>query len=501
MSFLTLDPFTDASTVVDPFTVFSGTVIANANWRRTLATGKGVPLPTIDTGTNTADMNAATQNINYTDELLTHPINLSAYSKLVVTGYNGADLNLTLNAVLIGNGTASGSEREYDLTSHTRTAVTQILFDNLGTVNMSVAGAEPHVVCLDNSRLDVYDDGFYRLFEDPETSFSVNIGVVNTFITDICACDRDGVIAHFRFDVDNTLQLHANFVDTVFVRPQTSFTSNEDGTDLDVYGFKLQVQSKYRAVGVGSAKWSRGDVIEVGGILAGSIATVSAFDTNTPTTSVTLVTVDKWDANALSCDAHFPHLVTFLGDQIIPGHGEHTLLHHDNLVVTSTMDHFSRMNTLCVTRDNVEIIRGTWARDDGTVAPNQFAAPKVALSVRVTKDDITEDVNVEYKTGVFEKVFSVGGDDGEILMRMQSNGSASFAIRNIDTSEWTVAQNGLLAQRSSADAIIAGERGSASSSTVTTSIYERGVEPHLAWQRGMCATADTTVKMHTFGLQ
>lgn len=503
MSTGAIDPLTVATVSQNPFTIFPGAggSIEHSDWRRNrVGTSSQV---TINTSTNEVTITQNGRGITYEQINSGSGLcDLSGSTGFKVTGYTDGDLNLEIKDDSGGsdnsNGTPSGSDTVWTFSSDfpgvNTSEITEFTFkaSASGGVTFGIGGGEPHLVCLDNARLDVYDEGAYRLFEDPATGLAVNIAVKNTYISELVATTRErGVVAHVRFDVDGDRSLHANFVEVVSAT-SAGVVHSDDRKDLEieVCGFSVDVQSKYRAVGVRNAAWKHGDVVTVGGTLAGTIVPVPSMEENKMLPKFhTGVELGKWDANALSCDAHFPHLVTFFGDQIIPGPGEHTLFSHGGVTVRATTDDFSRLSELWVVSQERETVRGVWTRNDAP--PDQDAAPKVSLTVNGT--------DVEPRSGVHESTLALlsgaASDETatELFLRLQANGAASFALRNVEMASLTEAENGLLARRSEAHAAVTKESALGTAASYI-SIYEQGVEPHLAWKRGaeaggMSATA------------
>lgn len=348
-------------------------------------------------------------------------------------------------------------------------------------------GAEPHIVCLDGSRLEVYHDGVYRLFEDPETGFQINMGVRNTYISDICAIDKEGVVANITYDVDNDRCLHANFLEVVEKRDGVSLEVSEkaDKVVLSIHGYTLTSEARYRSFGLENGEWARGQRKQFGGALAALVHVVSNLHDAAPGVTRDLE-LGRWVSNALSCDAHFPHIVTFSGAQRIPGRSDdHLLFMQGDTEVRASMDDFSRLNTLTVRQDDSELVRGTWTRPHEALL--QDAAPETSLVVvgadGAEKHFATSN-GAAAATDYFEHTVKLA-DGNELLVRMQANGGTSFALSgdvDVDVTE------GLLI-----DAAPGTPPAALSGNASSSSIYERTVEPHLAWKRGETSGRSTGV--------
>jgi hypothetical protein len=355
------------------------------------------------------------------------------------------------------------------------------------TLVVGAAGAEPHLVCLDGSRLEVYHNGVYRLFEEPSLNgLCVNMTVDNTYIADVSVCDADGVISNVHYDIDSNRQLHAN---SLTVKEHNDSASNvleisEDKKNVTITvgegALKLKMDARYRSFGVEHAEWQPHDVIRIGGALATLVHVVNSLSDNTPGPLID-VEINKWKAHALSCDAHFPHIVSFNGESVIAGSGEnHILFDAHNVQVVAKMDNFSRLDRLRVMRAEETVVDAVWHRSD--TVPLQDQAPTSQLQLADDPEHVlkTHGMTAAESTRAVDRVIPL--DRGcELLVRLQANGGSSFALRGPDAEVVTLMTHaeGLLFKQSSNGH--ASQPGTASA--VTSSIYERAVEPHLAWKR------------------
>jgi hypothetical protein len=375
----------------------------------------------------------------------------------------------------------------------------QILFSSVlaGSPPFSVGavGAEPHVVCVDRSRLDVYHNGSYRLFEDPESGVMVNIGVDNTYTTFVAVLDRDGhVFGHTDFDVDSNRQLHANFIEHVdgTIAEQDEKRQRmviKAGDDITV-----RVDAKYRSVSVENSRWNSTErqTVRLGGVLAAIIQEVSGPKDVTPGQTRDVV-LNEYSHHALACDAHFPHIVSFFGASVIPGAGDaHNLLHINDVEVKAKMDFFSRLLELEVSKGGSRAVLGKWSRKEAEAGPPQDRAPDVELEVAEAGNAIVERTDVPAfggpaaeATRAHDFLVPLGDKsrEGHLLVRLQANGAASFSIKGTRARIHLSRASGLLVKRDENESAAVAAAGSASSA-VSESVYEKLVEPHLAWRRG-----------------
>lgn len=248
-------------------------------------------------------------------------------------------------------------------------------------------------------------------------------------------------------------------------------------------GYKLILQSRYRSFSLHCDAWERKQEVRIGGALASDIKLVASMADATPIPKDTKVQLCKWDAHALACDAHFPHIVSFFGAQVIPGEGEHILFtssDDERLEIKARTDGFSRLEWLTVTRSGQEQLRAEWTRQ---IASREEAPAQDTLPVTVMR---IADQEFADASQIVERIFLVAQKDvlcnAELLVRLQANGAASFAVR-------TASDDGVLAYEGF-DGMLLRAADVAKTATVPagsasgTSVYEEHVEPHLAWKRG-----------------
>lgn len=422
------------------------------------------------------------------------------------------DVSLTVNTTTITSGTSDGSVVSWDITSVPDLDEIKLIeikpnTGEYGRFIFGAGGADPHMVCFDNSRLEVYHNGIYRLFEDHAADVFINMRIDNTFITDIFVGDSVGGSALVCYNVDNNRQLHANFlaldVKTSSTKEELVATRGDESlmkvgdTDAEEIviscggGYKIRTEAKYRSFGIeNDALMTSGHkMLRSGGAMSTVVHEVTTIDDVTPG-PVLDIELGKWDAHALACDAHFPHVVSFYGAQTIPGYSDNHLLfehHESDLSVHASMDHFSRLDILRVVIGGHDVLRASWSRPTSTIAPSVDSVPLTTLAIE-SEDSLcvdgadsntffaTHGKSATDATRFFERTFALSGG-GELLVRAQANGATSFALRGARSFEDEF--SGLLVERGTGSPCVKG-----SASAKTSSVYERKVEPHLAWSQG-----------------
>lgn len=332
-------------------------------------------------------------------------------------------------------------------------------------VFLGAGGAEPHLVTIDGSRLEVYHDGVYRLYETDDVI--VNMAVRDTFITHMAVFERGALVARVRYDVDNSMQLHAN----ALVVEAGDFAHGGDSIDVRVgKNHVVRVEAKYRSFSIQND--DAAETVHAGGCLA---LVVTECELNDARPGVRRdVTRAQFRAHALACDAHFPHIVTFDGGSIIPGKGDdHLLFACCGVQVRAATDDFSRLLRLWVVVGEQIAWWAEWTRTSEGVTTLETAASseKITTSNSATEATRFVDYTIELENG-----------GCELLVRAQANGAASFALRGAALKG---PQCGLLVGMGGCD-IISMEPATGASSSVL-SAYENIIEPHLAWARGTAA--------------
>lgn len=412
---------------------------------------------------------------------------MPATTTTIIFPYSGTSRSFNLNIVhdsgTFGQ-TVSSTGGSITFTMGQLTGISEITFTKTSTQsasNVGVGAAEPHVLCLDGSRLELYHNGIYRFFEDPVARVCVNIVVENTFIVATIVIKDGIVLATAHFDIDSKRQLHANFIrvdDSTVVQDKFDIECGDEYT--------ITLESLYRCVVVRRMDnlWNNGKKVRqtLGGALAGIVYEPLSLDDGTSGPVIDLE-IGHWDAHALVCDAHFPHIVSFFGASTIPGDGnDHLLLCTGAVEIRASTDVFSRLLTLTVSEHGRGAVRCDWTRQllSRDAPPSQDDV--TPTSMRVSDGEENNNViivntscslNATEATRIVDRIFNIESG-GEVLVRMQANGAASFAVRGIDHSS----SSGLLTLPLSP--MEAGARSAtAGSATSSSSTYEDLVEPHL----------------------
>lgn len=450
------DPYTTGGNI-NPFTPDSawGTCTFDRTVTGTIGSGSAV-LPDngvvrYDIATGTCDMPTGTTKF-----------------RITVTNNEFVDIDFTLFIVsssptqTINHKIAPGGPftQDYDVGT-TLTGITAIQWYSQSEqpATMGTAAAEPHVVCADGTRLELYANGIFRFFEDPAHRVCVNIGVLDTFITFASVMVDGEIVGRADFDVASSVQLHADHILLDGRRAPSGDVT------IDTEAYTVVVQMEYRCVHIQRKQRPEGP-LTLGGALAAIVHQLQMEDDATPGPTRALIP-NAWAAHALVCDAFDPHVVSFFGARVVPGAGEHILFQSDTTVVHAELDDFSRIRRLWT--GNLD---ATWTRHK----PKEKGLQHTSLVVQ-HNGERKEVMDLMYEDCVLP--LGGGGTGGELLVRMQSNGAASFALRG----QRVVGEgcSGILLAKAAVPE--GAQRGR------ECSYYERNVEPHLAWSAGRTVEA------------
>lgn len=400
-------------------------------------------------------------------------IDMSPYSQIIF-GKNSFPVSGTLPELTLTDGTgnfftkaAPASSTEFawflfDFVGVDLTDIVSILISNpIGATRgsfFSEGGGEPHIVCIDGSRMEIYEDATYRLFEDRDADLVVNMTVKDAFAHELAVVrPSTGARAAVRFSEDKMSCkpfVHDEAISLQFEEDQVGGTAH---FTIDGTGYTVVAQGKYASFGLQQTNWSVGqNVTDIGGALAGVIHTVENLWDVAPGPTVRNLEVGAFEGgSALVCEADIPHIVTFGGNSLFET-GDITLLEEsaDGSIprVEATLDQYNRIESLRIPKHNFKAV---WTRG---VFGGEYVKPSVC-AISNGAFDVHDDA-----FGYLDMTF------GNLLVRIQPKGAVSFAVRgplpsdaagvliDVDTTAARLAQN----------------------SAVSESIYERHVEKHLA---------------------
>lgn len=283
------------------------------------------------------------------------------------------------------------------------------------TTTMTMFAADPHVLCLDGSRLDIYAPGFYRYYDnrasDPKKRVVANVEVrENARGQDYAAAlwiwsDATGSVVH-RFD-DNK-RLFDTLVD------------GKQHIEIDVFdahnnaNLTFIMEGEYNAVGM-KAVWST-PTVNVGGAVSGRAQIVSSLESmeDVSTRDVALFMNNARNAHALVCGSGDPHVVSFAGGRcaLEENSDDVSLFEWGNISVTASFDENKHLKSLTALEDGNLQLTAVW---NGNTKDQALSEMVVATSGSAKQ-------TLRGSEGVHELWI------GPLFIRMQPGGVASFQI-------------------------------------------------------------------------
>lgn len=275
--------------------------------------------------------------------------------------------------------------------------------------------ADPHVICADGTRIDIYAPGFYRYYDngqvDPRSRLVVNVRVdQDARGSDYASAvwikegDKDPICHTFEGPIFDSL------VDGSTRRVQHSMFDPSTSSKVTIV-----VDGHYNSIGTEFD--ATRPFQHLGGLVSGKIHTLASLDDCAPVPA-RIVRINAWTANALACGSTDPHIVTFGRARVYPGGCDDVILfeHGDVCVKASfTSSHHIRSLVLGSIKSE-EKISATW--DDVTGCATIDFCHKEGAKKR-TLEGIED---------IFETVALLGPNNLNLFVRLQAHGVASFAV-------------------------------------------------------------------------
>lgn len=320
--------------------------------------------------------------------------------------------------------------------------------DGMGIVLSSIVAADPHIKCLDGSRIELYDEGCFRMFDytcaETGARLVVNADVEKTYMRHVHAV----VIAE-----DGTQDV---VVPTVAFENMGADETRDFECSVGDSTFTIHIDKRYNTLGL-SAQFAPG-VLAAGaaGVLSGQLAPIplsgGVDDVSTTTQPTKFITNYQWRHSAVATHCDDPHFVTATG-RSVRADGPTPFVLAESLQYP---DAFS--------------LRGTWTDKDG------LGAVRLRLN--------SEDVDVS-----FDRDSEIRGTTpcgAQVMLRFFANGAVTIACDRTDTL-WgvfvdTPADKAALPELSASVTPVRERVGNGEWLSVPSDApqYVRQMEPHLA---------------------
>lgn len=222
------------------------------------------------------------------------------------------------------------------------------------------SGGDPHVVCLDGSRLDVYDAGYYRLFDNlQETSQSpviMNAQVIRNPTTHediyrqiwikVLECeytlDFQGKGVRVKARLAGAKGQISTYEDHgLMTEWQRSYTSQS--------GEKYTFYCEHAQHTVGLKTGERHEKRSYNGLFSGVITTVGSLHDTLPYYTLRgALTLHNYRYSALLCGSSQPHVITFNRQALLPRGGIYRYLQASGIIVNVKLDETGAMREALV---------------------------------------------------------------------------------------------------------------------------------------------------------
>lgn len=340
-------------------------------------------------------------------------------------------------------------------------------------------GGDPHVVCMDGTRLDVYKPGFYRYYDNcsalPEKRLIANLEVRQHERTgsDYTAAlwVQNGFATPVKYEFDGKLW-------DATITSSGAAVSKDDRLEHTVFDMELGtmltfvLEGAYNTVGV-RCKHARRLASKhhmLGGMLAGQIKHLQTIDDTSHLARARLITLSSAldGAHALICGSTNPHIVSFMGASV-PTQllGEDALLlaiqqtSSGEIGLFANFDAHGYIETLTVRHGPSTVFTAKWSNDEeGNDAVQVDGISLLCAPATITADDATAEAFIP----------AAGG----LRIRVQPARIASFSVKNRAVLQDAV---GELVEKLNPHRQSVGKRG----------FYSVVVEPHLVAENDMVA--------------
>lgn len=325
------------------------------------------------------------------------------------------------------------------------------------SASLTILAADPHVLCLDGTRLDVYAPGFYRFYDnnatDPEKRLVVNLEVKqNDKMQDYASAvwirsGTDEPITHtFEGRVFDSL------IDGEHDRVTISMDDKHTGATMEfiLEGVHNTLATKCETMP---------PAVVAGGLMSGQIQRIASLNSEERVDCrLVMAFLGAIASHALVCGSGSPHAVSFHGEKVktnLAGHAV-TLYDDGDVVATATFVD-RRIETLTVARHGVQAFAARWD-------------PSII-------DQETGWVEISSCEDNHQRIFGAHAMAermvGNLFVRVQPGGVASFSVFG-SLSLQTKAITGILATPLAQHKDI-----NASQNNEKMGIYAKVMEPHL----------------------
>lgn len=279
---------------------------------------------------------------------------------------------------------------------------------------IACSGGDPHIVCLDGSRLDVYEAGFYRLFdnlqEKSQTPVVINAEIVRNAKTHedsyrkvwISLVDKEYTLEYLPKGVKCLSRYAGRFSSMIFNHGiSEKWRETYKAVSGEEYTFICELAQNTVALKTGRI----GEVMKYNGLFAGRIVKVKKLmDRSEYGEGVRALFPYSHSHNALLCGSAQPHVITVQGKSLKVKSGVFRVLQTEKLVLNVRLDVDGLMTEAYLRDDDGVVVKWQW------IGFNHW--DRVCY----------QNEKVMGVNDVFEQIV-----DG-VMVRVQANGSVSCAL-------------------------------------------------------------------------
>lgn len=331
-----------------------------------------------------------------------------------------------------------------------------------GSASLTVLAADPHVLCLDGTRLDVYAPGFYRFYDnnatDPKKRLVVNLEVKqNDKMQDYASAvwirsGTDEPIVHtFEGRVFDSL------IDGEHDRVSVTMDDKHTGATMEFI-----LEGVHNTLATKCEKMP--PAVVAGGLMSGQIQRIASLESEERVDCrMVMAFLGATTSHALVCGSGSPHAVSFHGEKVETTEGTVTLYDDGEVVAMATFVD-RRIETLTVTRHGTEAFAAKW---DPSIIDQEQGWVEVS---ETTTEGNHHDQRICGADAMVERMV------GNLFVRVQPGGVASFSVFG-SLSLQTKAITGILAtplvQHKDVNA------ADVAKNNEKMGIYAKVMEPHL----------------------
>jgi hypothetical protein len=319
---------------------------------------------------------------------------------------------MALASVTVNGGASSMlNGRAFSLTGAVTIASAGIISN---AAALACSGGDPHIVCLDGSRIDVYDEGYYRLFETDAEGESSNHIIINADVRR----NPDMIDYYNQLWIKTpTKEILVEFQKDIgiVVEGQTPVDKWVQSYTLNNVNYVITCESLQNTVALSASSSD----LKCSGLMAGQISRL--HDLKDQSFGLCRqIQPGNYTQNAILAGSDGPHVVTAQKHSLRPRHMWLRLLQWasdaSNGICNVSVDRDGRMRELIISvNQDGQLSTDSWKWTGGE-----------HWNLVPSRNNIVLEKTIVHETAIF-------ASDCEILLRIQGNGSVSASFKGDTT--------------------------------------------------------------------